>query len=220
MDPVTPGVRVLLVDEHEVVRRGVVGMLADDAGIAVVGEAGSVREALARGPAVRPDVGIVGMRLPDGSGAEVCARLSDLVPGVRFLVLSRYSDPETVQAAVRAGAAGYLIKRVRGPALAAAIRKVASGGTVFDREARAALSVPSTGDKGDRLAVLTPQERTVLRLIGEGLSNRQIGDQMGLAEKTVKNYTSQVLAKLHLTNRTQAAILAVELPDNETAGGS
>jgi DNA-binding NarL/FixJ family response regulator len=205
---------VFLVDDHEIVRRGVAEVLEEDPGITVAGEAGSVAEAMARVPAVRPDVVVVDMRLPDGNGAEVCRQLRARVPGVRTLVLTSYADPDAVAAAIRAGASGYVLKQVRGPALVSAVRTVAAGGTLFDPEAGprpAAGRRPVNGD--NRLAQLTDQERTVLRLIGEGLTNRQIGGRMGLAEKTVKNYTSHLLAKLGLERRTQAAILATELRD-------
>jgi two-component system response regulator DevR len=211
----TTPVRVFLVDDHEIVRRGVAEVLEEDPGISVAGEAGSVAEALARVPAVRPDVVVVDMRLPDGNGAEVCRQLRHRVPGVRTLVLTSYADPDAVAAAVRAGASGYLLKQVRGPALVSAVRTVAGGGTLFDPDlgpARPAMG-RRTGNGDNRLAQLTDQERTVLSLIGEGLTNRQIGGRMGLAEKTVKNYTSHLLAKLGLERRTQAAILATELRD-------
>ena len=207
-------VRVFLVDDHEVVRRGVAEVLEEDPVITVVGEAGSVAEALARVPAVRPDVTVVDMRLPDGDGAEVCRKLRQRVPGLRCLVLTSFPDEDAVAAAVAAGASGYVLKQVRGSALVTAVRTVADGGTLFDRDVGAAASArrrPAERDR--RLAVLTEQERTVLRLIGEGLTNRQIGTRMGLAEKTVKNYTSHLLAKLGLERRTQAAILATELRD-------
>jgi DNA-binding NarL/FixJ family response regulator len=199
-------VRVFLVDDHEVVRRGVAELLEDDPALVVVGEAGTAAEALARGPAVRPDVAVVDMRLPDGDGADVVRALRQRVPGCRFLVLSSYADEEAVAAALGAGAAGYLVKQVRGADLVSAVLTVAAGGTLPGRLGR---PVPAAGDR--RLAGLTEQERTVLGLIGEGLTNRQIGDRMGLAEKTVKNYTSHLLAKLGLERRTQAAILATEL---------
>jgi two-component system response regulator DevR len=211
----TTPVRVFLVDDHEIVRRGVAEVLEEDPGIVVAGEAGSVAEAMARVPAVRPDVVVVDMRLPDGNGAEVCRQLRHRVPGVRTLVLTSYADPDAVAAAVRAGASGYLLKQVRGPALVSAVRTVAAGGTLFDPDlgrARPAMA-RRTGNGDNRLAQLTDQERTVLSLIGEGLTNRQIGGRMGLAEKTVKNYTSHLLAKLGLERRTQAAILATELRD-------
>jgi two-component system, NarL family, response regulator DevR len=209
-------VRVFLVDDHEVVRRGVAELLEEDPQISVVGEAGSVAEALARVPAVRPDVTVVDMRLPDGDGAEVCRRLRERVPGLRFLMLTSYSDDEAVTAAVAAGASGYLLKQVRGSALVSAVRTVAGGGTLFGQDANApggAAAPRRPAERDRRLAVLTEQERIVLQLIGEGLTNRQIGVRMGLAEKTVKNYTSHLLAKLGLERRTQAAILATELRD-------
>ena len=218
MQPSSAPVRVFLVDDHEVVRRGVAEVLEDEPGITVAGEAGSVAEALARVPAVRPDVVVIDMRLPDGDGADLCRGLRDRVPGLRCLVLTSFSEQEALDAAVRAGASGFLLKQVRGPALVTAVRTVAAGGTLFDEVAPAASRPSGTGTAGgDRLATLTEQERTVLRLIGEGLTNRQIGARMGLAEKTVKNYTSHLLAKLGLERRTQAAILTTELRDR--AGG-
>ena len=214
MQPALPPVRVFLVDDHEVVRRGVAEVLEDDPGITVAGEAGSMAEALARVPAVRPDVVILDMRLPDGNGAELCRALRVRVPDLRCLVLTSYSEQDALQAAREAGARGFLLKQVRGPALVSAVRTVAAGGTLFDDVGPPSpRSAPAGGDGRDRLALLTDQERTVLRLIGEGLTNRQIGDRMGLAEKTVKNYTSHLLAKLGLERRTQAAILATELRD-------
>jgi len=214
MDPVPPVVRAFLVDDHEVVRRGVAEVLEDDPGITVAGEAGSCAEALARIPAVRPDVVLLDMRLPDGDGATLCRDLLQRMPGLRCLVLTSYSEQDALDAAVRAGAAGFLLKQVRGPALVSAVRTVASGGSLFDDLAPAAPRNRGPAAPGsDRLGMLTDQERSVLRLIGEGLTNRQIGDRMGLAEKTVKNYTSHLLAKLGLERRTQAAILATHLRD-------
>ena len=216
--PASPSVRVFLVDDHEVVRRGVAEVLEDDPGITIVGEAGSVAEALARVPAVRPDVVVLDMRLPDGDGAALCRGLLARMPGLRCLVLTSFSEQEARDAAVRAGASGFLLKQVRGPALVSAVRTVAAGGTLFEEVPQATGRLRSPGATGgDRLHLLTDQERTVLRLIGEGLTNRQIGARMGLAEKTVKNYTSHLLAKLGLERRTQAAILATELRDR--AGG-
>jgi two-component system response regulator DevR len=213
-----PPLRVFLVDDHEVVRRGVAEVLEDDPGITVAGEAGSVAEALVRVPAVRPDIVVIDMRLPDGDGAELCRGLRDRIPGLRCLVLTSFSEQDALDAAVQAGASGFLLKQVRGPALVSAVRTVAAGGTSFEEVAPSAdRSRVSMAAGADRLALLTDQERTVLRLIGEGLTNRQIGGRMGLAEKTVKNYTSHLLAKLGLERRTQAAILATELRDR--AGG-
>ena len=214
MDPVSAPVRVFLVDDHEVVRRGVAEVLEDDPGITVAGEAGSVAEALARVPAVRPDIVVIDMRLPDGDGAELCRGLRERVPGLRCLVLTSYSEQDALDAAVRAGAAGFLLKQVRGPALVSAVRTVAAGGSLFDDVAPAVPRNRGPAAAGsERLSMLTDQERSVLRLIGEGLTNRQIGERMGLAEKTVKNYTSHLLAKLGLERRTQAAILATQLRD-------
>jgi two-component system, NarL family, response regulator DevR len=206
-------VRVFLVDDHEVVRRGVAEVLEDDPGITIAGEAGTVAEALARVPAVRPDVVLVDMRLPDGDGVELCRQLRARVPGCRSLVLTSYADEEAQAAAYRAGAGGYVLKQVRGPALVSAVRTVAAGGSLFEDLPTG--SRPRRPDpEGDgRLESLTDQERTVLALIGEGLTNRQIGIRMGLAEKTVKNYTSHLLAKLGFERRTQAAILATRLRD-------
>src|SRR3954467_10889843 len=212
MHPVSPPVRVFLVDDHEVVRRGVAEVLEDDPGITVAGEAGSCAEALARVPAVRPDVVVLDMRLPDGDGATLCRDLLDRLPGLRCLVLTSYSEQDALDAAVRAGAAGFLLKQVRGPALVSAVRTVAAGGSLFDDLGPAGPRKSGPGVVGgERLGTLTDQERSVLRLIGEGLTNRQIGERMGLAEKTVKNYTSHLLAKLGLERRTQAAILATQL---------
>jgi DNA-binding NarL/FixJ family response regulator len=196
-------------------------VLAGDPAITVVAEAGSVAEAVARGRAVRPDVAVVGMRLPDGTGAEAWARLRADVPGLRCLVLSSYCDPATVQAAVRLGVAGYLVKHVRGPELLAAVHRVAAGKSIFDREAAAAAAAAAgtTGARPDPLHRLTPRERELLQLLGEGLTNRQIGERLGLAEKTVKNYTGGLLGKLGLQRRTQAAVLATELRGRLAADG-
>ncbi len=207
-------IRVFLVDDHEVVRRGVAEVLEDDPHLVVAGEAGSVAEALARVPAVRPDVVVLDMRLPDGSGADLCRSLRRRMPELPCLVLTSFTEPEAREAAVLAGATGFLLKQVRGPALVSAVRTVAAGGTLLEEvPVPRPRPRPPAAAGGDRLGLLTDQERIVLRLIGEGLTNRQIGDRMGLAEKTVKNYTSHLLAKLGLERRTQAAILATQLRD-------
>ncbi|MGY1781983.1 response regulator transcription factor [Geodermatophilus sp. SYSU D01036] len=206
-------VRVLVLDEQEVVRRGVRHALDGAAGITVVAEAASAAEALARGSAVRPDVAVVGMRLPDGDGAHACASLRGAVPGLRCLVLSMDSDPDTVAAAMQAGVAGYLVKHVRAAALVAAVRTVAAGGTVFGREVTASIAGGSRGGAPEPLGGLTLRERQMLWLIGEGLTNRQIGERLGVTEKTVKNYTGHLLSKLGMQRRTQVAILATHLRD-------
>src|SRR3954447_24633066 len=153
MHPVSPPVRVFLVDDHEVVRRGVAEVLEDDPGITVAGEAGTCAEALVRVPAVRPDVALLDMRLPDGDGADLCRRLLERVPTLRCLVLTSYSEQEALDAAVRAGAVGFLLKQVRGPALVSAVRTIADGGTSFDEVAPAVSRVSGNGAaRGDRLA--------------------------------------------------------------------
>ena len=211
-----PVSRVFLVDEQEVVRRGVAKVLEGDTALKVVGEAGSVSEALRRAPAARPDVAVVAMRFPDGSGTDLCERLLALDPGLRCLVLSDSVANGPVHAAMRAGASGYLGKHVPGPVLLDAVRRVAVGETVFDREA------PHLGRRPDgqrnRLEELTFRERAVLGLIAEGLSNREIGQRMRLAPNTVKNYVTRLLAKLGLENRTQAAILGTHLRNSRRDG--
>ena len=213
MDPVNRFIRVFLVDDHEVVRRGVAEVLEDDPDLTVAGEAGSVAEALARVPAVRPDVVLIDMRLPDGNGAWLCRELRERVllrvAGQHDAAQARHA----LEAAIRSGASGFLLKQVRGPALVSAVRTVADGGTSFDDVGPAMSRARPAAAGTERLDLLTDQERTVLRLIGEGLTNRQIGQRMGLAEKTVKNSTSHLLAKRGLERRTQAAILATELRD-------
>jgi two-component system, NarL family, response regulator DevR len=207
------------VDEQEVVRRGVAKVLEGDTALRVVGEAGSVSEALRRAPAVRPDVAVVAMRFPDGDGAHLCERLQALVPGVRCLVLSESVASESVHAAMRAGAAGYLGLRVSGPVLLAAVHRVASGEIVVDGDATVALPGQRTEDLAERLAPLTHRERVVLRLLGEGLPDRQIGERPELAKGTVKNRVSSLLGKLGLENRTHAAILATRLRRDDPREG-
>jgi len=209
----TEPIRVFLCDDHEVVRRGVKDMLEADGDITVVGEAGSVAEALARVPALKPQVAVLDVRLPDGSGVTACRELRSTLPELACLMLTSFADDEAMLDAIMAGAQGFVLKQIKGSDLVGAVRTVAAGGSLLDPTAtrRVMERLRSHGQSQDRLAGLSEQERKVLDLIGEGLTNRQIGERMFLAEKTVKNYVSNVLAKLGLERRTQAAILAHEV---------
>ncbi len=205
-------IRIFLVDDHEVVRRGVRELLEAEDDFEVVGEASSVDEALARVPASRPDVAVLDVRLPDGNGVALCRELRDLQPDLACLMLTSFADDQALLDAVLAGASGYVLKDVRGTDLVSGIRTVAGGGSLLDARATSLvlerLRAPAAPDP---LADLSEQERKILALIGEGMSNREIAEHMFLAEKTVKNYVSNVLAKLGLQRRTQAAVLATEL---------
>lgn len=211
-------ITVFLVDDHEVVRRGLVDLLSDDPDLTVVGEAGSVAEAKARIPAVRPDVAVLDVRLPDGSGIDLCRDLLAAHDELRCLILTSFTDEQSMLDAILAGASGYVVKDIRGMELAQAIKTVGSGKSLLDNRAAAALMSKLRHDIHDgesaedpRLRDLSATERTLLELLGEGLTNREIGQRMFLAEKTVKNYVSRLLAKLGLHRRTQAALLAAEL---------
>jgi len=206
-------IRVFLLDDHEVVRRGVADVLESDPGIRVVGEAKNAAEALARVPALRPDVAVLDVRLPDGDGVSVCRELLSRLPQLRVIMLTSYSDDEALFEAIMAGASGYLLKQILGQDLVSGVRTVAAGGSLLDPTATTAVleRMRRAAEPAGPVATLSDQERTVLRLIGEGLTNRQIGERMFLAEKTVKNYVSHLLAKLGLERRTQAAVLATEL---------
>ncbi|HEV7655556.1 MAG TPA: response regulator transcription factor [Mycobacteriales bacterium] len=206
-------VTVFLLDDHEVVRRGVAELLEAEPDLTVVGEAGTAAEALARVPAVRPDVAVLDVRLPDGDGVTVCRELRSQLPDLRCLMLTSFADDDALFDAIMAGASGYVLKQIRGTDLVGAVRMVASGQSLLDPRttARVLERMRTAVEKGGPIATLSDQERTVLALIGEGLTNRQIGERMFLAEKTVKNYVSHLLAKLGMQRRTQAAILATEL---------
>jgi two-component system, NarL family, response regulator DevR len=207
-----PAVRVFLLDDHEVVRRGVADLLEAEPDLTVVGEAGTAAEALARVPAVRPDVAVLDVRLPDGDGVTVCRELRSQLPDLRCLMLTSFADDDALFDAIMAGASGYVLKQIRGTDLVGAVRTVASGQSLLDpRTTAQVLQRMRAATEKDPLDLLSDQERTVLVLIGEGLTNRQIGERMFLAEKTVKNYVSHLLAKLGMQRRTQAAILATEL---------
>jgi DNA-binding NarL/FixJ family response regulator len=224
MNEVTGGhqmIGVFLLDDHEVVRRGVRELLEAEPGIKVVGEAGTAASALARIPALRPDVAVLDVRLPDGDGVSVCRDIRSSMPGVACLMLTSFGDDEALFDAIMAGAAGYVLKQIRGTDLVGAVRTVASGASMLDPEAasRVMRRMRDQAQRADPLAGLTPQERTILELIGEGLTNRQIGERMYLAEKTVKNYVSGLFAKLGMERRTQAAAYAARVfPGDDEPG--
>lgn len=200
--------RVVLVDDHEVVRRGLRDLLDTEDDVEIVAEAGGVDEALVRARATEPDVALVDMRLPDGDGLDLCRRLRDLPASPRCLVLTAFDDEQALVGAINAGASGYLLKQVRGQDLVNAVREVAAGRSLLDpvTTSRVLDRLRESGSREpDELESLTEQERRVLELIGEGLSNRQIAERLFLAEKTVKNYVTSVLAKLGMERRTQAA---------------
>ncbi|WP_186780910.1 response regulator transcription factor [Streptomyces sp. CBG9] len=202
-------ITVFLLDDHEMVRRGVHEMLSTEDDIEVVGEAGTAAEALARIPATRPDVAVLDVRLPDGSGVEVCREVRSRDESVTCLMLTSYADDEALFDAIMAGASGYVLKAIRGADLLDAVRQVAAGHSLLDPAATARVleRLRGNGTPGDddRLGGLTEQERRILDLIGEGLTNRAIGERLHLAEKTIKNYVSALLAKLGMERRSQAA---------------
>ena len=204
--------RVFLVDDHEIVRRGIADLIGSAPDLEVVGEAAGVDEALARIPAVTVDVVVLDVRLPDGNGVELCRELKARMPHLNCLMLTSFTDDEALFDAIMAGASGFVLKQVLGSDLLSAIRTVAAGQSLLDAKTTTALLERIRRDhtQKDRLSELTPQEQEVLQGIGEGLTNRQIAARLNLAEKTVKNYVSHVLAKLETTSRTQAAILATK----------
>ncbi|CAI9410863.1 response regulator [Nocardioides sp. T2.26MG-1] len=206
-------IRVYLLDDHEVVRQGLRALLESSGDIEVVGESGSALDASHRIPALRPDVAVLDARLPDGSGIEVCRTVRAVDPSISALILTSYDDDEALFAAIMAGAAGYVLKEIKGSDLVSAIRQVAAGNSLIDPTltARVLERVRNPPTTAPELAELTEQELKLLAYIAEGLTNRQIGERMYLAEKTVKNYVSSILAKLGLERRTQAAVLASKL---------
>lgn len=203
-------------DDHEVVRRGLIDLVEIEPDMTVVGEAGTTAAALVRIPATRPDVAILDARLPDGDGIEVCREIRSTLPDTRCLILTSYDDNDAMFAAVMAGASGFLLKEIRGTTIVDAIRSVASGKSLIDPAVTGRLLVRIREDEREeetrdpQLRSLTGRERQVLALIADGLTNRQIGDRLTLAEKTVKNHVSGVLAKLGLDSRTQAALFKVQ----------
>ena len=206
-------IRVFLLDDHEVVRRGLAELLQHEGDIEVVGESGSAPEAARRIPALRPDVAILDARLPDGNGIDVCRDVRAVDPSIKGLILTSYEDDEALFAAIMAGAAGYVLKQIRGTDLVDAVRRVAAGQSLLDPAvtARVLERIRHGVEEPRELKLLTEQERRILEYVAEGLTNREIAGKMFLAEKTVKNYVSSVLAKLGLERRTQAAVLATKL---------
>ncbi|MEU1298109.1 response regulator transcription factor [Streptomyces sp. NPDC005840] len=207
-------VRVFLLDDHEVVRRGLHDLLDAEPDIEVVGDAGTIAKALARGPALRPDVAVLDVRLPDGNGITVCRELRDRLAGLACLMLTSFDDDDALLDAIMAGAAGYVLKQIKGSDLVTAVRTVASGQSMLDPATTARLMNNLRGaetapdPRGESLDRLTPREREILALIGEGLTNSRIGKRLFLSEKTVKNHISRLLAKLGVERRVQAAVLA------------
>lgn len=220
-------IRVFLLDDHEVVRRGVQDLLDAEPDIEVVGDAGTADHALVRGPALRPDVAVLDVRLPDGDGVSVCRELRSRMPGLACLMLTSFDDDDALLDAIMAGAAGYVLKEIKGADLVSAVRTVAAGRSMLDPATTSRLMSTLRGEdsgeepEADVLSSLSPREREILGLIGEGLTNRQIGKRLYLSEKTVKNHISRLLAKLGVERRIQAAVLATQAapaPDTPAGG--
>ncbi|WP_369029698.1 MULTISPECIES: response regulator [Streptomyces] len=213
-----PPIRVFLLDDHEVVRRGVHDLLNDEPDITVVGEAANVEQALARVPALRPDVAVLDVRLPDGDGISVCRDLRSRMPELACLMLTSFDDEEALLDSIMAGASGYVLKQIQGSDLVSAVRTVATGQSLLDPSATTRLLARLRNDQQkeeepDALPGLTGREQEILVLIGEGLTNRQIGQRLFLAEKTVKNHISRLLAKLGVERRIQAAVIATQVQE-------
>ena len=206
-------IRVFLLDDHEVVRRGVRELLEAEPDIVVVGEADRAETALARAPATQPNVALLDVRLPDGDGVDVCREIRSQHPEIACIMLTSFSDDEALFQAILAGASGYLLKQIRGTDIVDAVRRVAAGQSLLDPAitSRVLERLRNPPEEDERLARLTPQERRILMLIADGLTNRQIANEIHLAEKTVKNYVSNLLAKLGMERRTQAAVFASRL---------
>jgi DNA-binding NarL/FixJ family response regulator len=203
-------IRVYLLDDHEIVRRGLRELVEGSPDMEVVGESGSAREAARRIPALLPDVAVLDVRLPDGSGIEVCREIRSVDPRIRALMLTSYDDDQALVSSVLAGASGYLLKQLSGEGIVAAIRRVAAGEDLSDHPHAKALRErwASREERDPRLKSLSPVERRILDLVADGMTNRQIGARLHLAEKTVKNYVSSVLSKMGMETRTQAAVYA------------
>lgn len=215
-------IKVFLLDDHEVVRRGLRDLLDAEPDISVVGEAGTAEQALARGPALRPDVAVLDVRLPDSDGITVCRELRSRMPGLACLMLTSFDDEDALLDAIMAGAAGYVLKQIKGSDLVSAVRTVATGQSMLDPATTArlmhSLRDPEAAKEPEdaRLAALSERERAVLELIGEGLTNRQIAKQLYLSEKTVKNHISRLLGKLGVERRVQAAVIAAQVHEHES----
>lgn len=209
-------VNVFLVDDHELVRRGLIDLVSADPELEVIGQASSVSEATARIPALRPDVAVLDVRLPDGNGIELCRELLSRLPALRCLMLTSFTSDEAMLDAILAGASGYVIKDIKGMDLTHAIKEVAAGHSLLDNRAAAVLmtKLREAADHSDPLYGLTDQEKVLLELVGEGLTNRQIAARMFLAERTVKNYVSRLLTKLGMERRTQAAVFISRLDES------
>ncbi|MFH9728454.1 response regulator [Streptomyces sp. NPDC017254] len=218
----TAPTRVFLVDDHEVVRRGLRDLIDDEPDMEVVGEAATAEQALARGPALRPDVAVLDVRLPDGDGISVCRELRSRMPDVACLMLTSFDDEDALLDAIMAGAAGYVLKQIKGSDLVSAVRTVATGQSMLDPATTArlmhSLRDPEAAKppEDERLTVLSDRERSVLDLIGEGLTNRQIAKRLYLSEKTVKNHISRLLGKLGVERRVQAAVIAAQVHEHDT----
>ncbi|MEW9512645.1 response regulator [Streptomyces bacillaris] len=216
-------IRVFLLDDHEVVRRGVHDLLEDEPGITVIGEAATAEQALVRVPALRPDVAVLDVRLPDGDGVTVCRELRSTIPDLACLMLTSFDDEEALLDSIMAGAAGYVLKQIQGSDLVTAVRTVARGQSLLDASATTKLMARLRGgqaaEEPEMLPGLTDREREILDLIGEGLTNRQIGQRLYLAEKTVKNHISRLLAKLGVERRVQAAVIATQARDRMRPDG-
>jgi two-component system, NarL family, response regulator DevR len=208
-------IKVFLLDDHEVVRRGLADMLTATGEFVIVGEAGTAEQALNRIPGAQPDVAVLDVRLPDGNGVEVCREIRSQFPAIRCLMLTSFSDDEALVDAAMAGAQGYTLKQIRGTEIIDAVRDIAAGKSLLDHAAvkRALARLEHGSAEDQRLASLTDQERRIFELIGEGLSNRQIAEELYLAEKTVKNYVSNLLAKLGMDRRTEAAAMSARIDE-------
>ena len=212
--------RVFLLDDHEVVRRGLRELLEADDGLEVVGEAGTAQEAIARIPPTRPDVAVLDVRLPDGDGIEVCREVRSSHPDIQCLILTSFTDDQALLQAILAGASGYVAKQLKGDDIVDAIRRIAGGQSLLDPAvtARARERLRAEPHQDERVARLSAQERTILELIADGLTNRQIATELNLAEKTVKNYVSNLLSKMGMERRTQAAVYAARLANQPGRG--